>query len=103
MNWVSRYLALLEVRETNRARQVDDRLAFQREKFAAKRQDAEDAKRKTIAPQAIVIPEDLEAIIMQESADWLREELRQDYRKRYVEFGDWNRVRASIGIGAIDP
>ncbi len=101
MNWISRYLSLLETREANRANEAREALTFRQTKFAAQRADAEDAKRKQIAPTALVIPEDLEAVIMQESADWLREEMRQTYRKLYVEYGDWQKVRFAAGIGAM--
>ena len=102
MNWISRYLTLLEVRETNRAQEAKDTLTLARDKFTAKSKAKDDAERKATTPAAIVIPDDLEAVIMEESADWLREEMRQDYRKRYVEWGDWNKVRSSVGVGAID-
>lgn len=95
MNWVSRYLALLETRETNRHEETVAKLTF-------KREQAERAAQKAFPPQAIVIPNDLEAVIAEESADWLREEMRQQYRKLYAEWGDWNKVRRSVGIGAID-
>ena len=113
MSWISRYLTLLEVRETNRAREVqthrtdetrlaDDRLAFEREVFHVEREEKAALARKNTAPQAIVIPPDLEAVIMEESADWLREEMRQKYKAMFVEYGDWNKVRTGVGIGHID-
>lgn len=102
MNWISRYMGLLEAREANRARHVDEALAFQRERFAAKQAKLDAAQRKSSTPSAITIPPDLEAVILQESADWLRDEMRQTYRKLFVEYGDWNMVRAAVGIGAME-
>lgn len=95
MNWISRYLAVLEAREANRHQEVMDTLAFKKQKL-------EQAARKAFPPQAVVIPTDLEAVIAEESADWLREEMRQQYRKLYAEYNDWNMVRRAVGIGAID-
>lgn len=59
--------------------------------------DAEMASRLSTA-----LPEDIVAVINEESEQWYREEREADYRRRYVQLGDWNAVRASIGIGTID-
>lgn len=106
---VARYLQLRErmqdMAETRMARASDHQArmdCLQRDRFDAERVDVETAQRKTAAPDALVIPEDLEAVIMEESADWLREEMRQQYRKLYVEYGRWNAVRRAVGIGAMD-
>lgn len=47
----------------------------------------------------VVLPNDLESVIMQESAQWLRDEQRGQMMALYAEFGDWQKVRASFGVG----
>lgn len=88
---LDRYLAVLEERE-----------AIAKLRLAGERADAEYAQRQHAAPAAMVIPPDLEAVIAEESESWLRDEMRQTYRKLFVEYGDWNKVRRSVGIGAME-
>lgn len=87
MNWVSRYLAVLESREQ-----------LKRDKWAHRTQQEQQVQR-LHAPAEI--PNDLEAVIAEESERWLRDEQRQQMRDIYVEHGDWNAVRRAFGIGAM--
>jgi hypothetical protein len=95
VNWVARYLAILESRELLKREKWEHRITVERETLAL-RSDV-----KAIRLVA-AIPDDLEAFVMQESEKWARDELREDIRARYVEYGDWNKVRAAIGIGALE-
>lgn len=54
------------------------------------------------APQVVEIPEDLVAVAMQETEAWAQEEVVRAIREKYELFADWNRVRASFGIGRVD-
>lgn len=53
-------------------------------------------------PAVVEIPEDLLAVAMQETETWAQEEVIRAIREKYELFGDWNRVRASFGVGRRD-
>lgn len=93
MNWVSRYLTVLESRE--QLKRDKWRRQCEKEDVAPPTTDVREQRRST------PIPNDLEAVILAESEKWAQEELRQDIRDRYVAFGDWNKVRAAVGVGAM--
>lgn len=63
--------------------------------------------RSTPMGKDIVLPDDLEAHVMQWGDEWARDDTRSDVRAKYLEFhnGDpeqtWQRVRTSIGIGTL--
>jgi hypothetical protein len=48
------------------------------------------------------VPDDLVAVAMQEKEPWAQEELMRVIRERYDTYHDWNRVRASMGVGRRD-
>jgi len=48
------------------------------------------------------VPDDLVAVAMQENEPWAQEELMRVIRERYDTYHDWNRVRASMGVGRRD-
>lgn len=48
------------------------------------------------------VPDDLIAVAMQENEPWAQEELMRVIRERYETYHDWNRVRASMGVGRRD-
>lgn len=47
----------------------------------------------------IQVPEDLEAVIMDESERWRQDEVRADVIAAYGRYGDWNKVRRAVGVG----
>lgn len=49
----------------------------------------------------VAIPEDLVALSLQERELWAQEEVLRVIRERYEVYGDWNQVRASMGVGAM--
>ena len=49
----------------------------------------------------VTIPDDLEAVIAEESAQFARDELRSTIRNLYAEYADWQKVRRAVGIGAL--
>lgn len=59
------------------------------------------AQREALKP-SVVIPDDLEAVIAEESAQFARDELRAAIKDRYAEFGSWNKVRRAVGIGEME-
>lgn len=48
------------------------------------------------------VPDDLVAVAMQENEPWAQEELMRVIRERYETYHDWNKVRASMGVGRRD-
>jgi hypothetical protein len=50
-------------------------------------------------PTVVEIPEDLLAVALQETETWAQEEVIRAIREKYELFSDWNRVRASFGVG----
>lgn len=50
----------------------------------------------------VIIPPDLDAVILSESAKFAQDELRADILDRYALYGDWNKVRTAVGVGHID-
>jgi|VirMetMinimDraft_7_1064189.scaffolds.fasta_scaffold91044_2 hypothetical protein len=53
-------------------------------------------------PEAVVIPNDLEAFALLESELHAQESVRDVIRDRYAELQNWNLVRRAIGVGTID-
>jgi hypothetical protein len=51
---------------------------------------------------AVVVPDDLLGVALQETETWAQEEVIRAIREKYELFGDWNRVRASFGVGRRD-
>jgi hypothetical protein len=47
-----------------------------------------------------MVPADLVAIAMMESEPWAQDDMMRVIRERYNTFGDWNRVRAAIGVAS---
>jgi len=52
--------------------------------------------------EPVAVPEDLMAVALQENEQWAQEETMRAIRERYEDLGDWNAVRAAMGIGRID-
>lgn len=50
----------------------------------------------------VVLPEDLIAYSMSFSESWAQEDAIKAIRQSYEKWKDWNRVRASMGIGRVD-
>lgn len=59
------------------------------------RQQAAHAEKRGREP----IPQDLEAVIADESAQFARDELRAQIKEHYAECGDWQQVRRAVGVG----
>lgn len=59
----------------------------------------------SVVPVAVdmQVPDDLVAFAMQEREAWAQEEVLRAVRERYDTLRDWNKVRAAVGIGRIDP
>ncbi len=65
------------------------------------------AKLKNRALGSIEIPDDLEAVAMQETEEWARDNERQLIRERFVELAAlggsenevWQKVRRAVGVG----
>lgn len=49
----------------------------------------------------VIVPEDLIAFALSQSEQWAQEETLQAIRQSYDKWKDWNRVRASFGIGSM--
>lgn len=47
-----------------------------------------------------MVPADLVAVAMMESEPWAQDDMMRVIRERYNTFGDWNRVRAAIGVAS---
>ena len=47
-----------------------------------------------------MVPPDLVAVAMMESEPWAQDDMMRVIRDRYNTFGDWNRVRAAIGVAS---
>ena len=60
------------------------------------------AKPEDLSKQDFEVPTDLVAVSLQENEIWAQEEVMRVIRERYEELGDWNKVRAAMGIGRID-
>lgn len=48
------------------------------------------------------IPEDLQAVALQENEIWAQEEVIRVIREKYEQYRDWQKVRAAMGIGRRD-
>jgi hypothetical protein len=48
----------------------------------------------------VEIPDDLMALVMQYPEPWAQDDMLKVIRERYEALGDWNRVRAAVGVGA---
>jgi hypothetical protein len=59
-------------------------------------------KPEDLSKQDFEVPTDLVAVSLQENEIWAQEEVMRVIRERYEELGDWNKVRAAMGIGRID-
>lgn len=55
-----------------------------------------------LPPAPVEVPNDLQAVAMQEQAAWAQEEVLRAIRERYEELKDWNKVRSAFGIGQLD-
>lgn len=53
-------------------------------------------------PEVVVIPDDLEALALDENAPWAQEQVRETIRERFAALKNWNLVRRAVGIGEID-
>lgn len=94
---VDRHLTLAEAEEARR------QAAWEEERAAVTARRILESREHTTAERlSTPLPEDIVAVLNEESEPWCRNELEQDYRQRYVKLGDWNAVRGSIGIGTID-
>lgn len=73
----------------------------------AQADEAAKAKMRNRAIGSIEIPDDLEAVAMQESEGWARDNERQLMRERFVELAAlggtedevWQKVRRAVGVG----
>lgn len=50
------------------------------------------------ADEEVAVPPDLVAVAMMESEPWAQDDMMRVIRERYRTFGDWNRVRAAVGV-----
>jgi len=50
----------------------------------------------------VEIPNDLTALALSETEKWAQDSVLEAIRERYAALHDWNKVRAAMGIGAID-
>lgn len=53
-------------------------------------------------PQVVLIPDDLEALVLEESEIYAQQSVREVIRERYADLNNWNKVRHAMGIGEID-
>jgi hypothetical protein len=60
--------------------------------------------RTTPAPAKVeeipIVPPDLVAVAMMESEPWAQDDMMRVIRERYNTFGDWNLVRAAVGVAS---
>jgi hypothetical protein len=47
----------------------------------------------------VPLPQDIEALAIAESESWAQDNVREAARERYAQYGDWNKVRAAMGLG----
>lgn len=59
-----------------------------------------DATTQTAA--SVDIPNDLVGLAMGETEKWAQDATLDVIRQRYEMYKDWNKVRAAMGVGAID-
>ncbi len=93
------------VRERRLVRQLDDA----KELVTAKADAETKAALKGRTVSNIVLPDDLEAVAMQESEGWARDNERQLMRERFLELAPtakgesdaWQKVRRAVGIGEL--
>lgn len=57
--------------------------------------------RQATPPVPVEVPEDIVALALTHSEAWAQEEVVRAAREKYEELGDWNRVRAALGVGAL--
>ena len=50
----------------------------------------------------IVIPDDLDAVALQESELHAQESVREACREAFERYKDWNKVRTALGVGTRD-
>lgn len=81
-------------------------LDMERNRFTAKQKALVETSQQK--PEAVEsrrrapIPNDLEAFINEESAQFARDEATENVRQLYVAYGDWNKVRSAVGIGQME-
>jgi hypothetical protein len=49
----------------------------------------------------IELPDDLNALAMEESESWAQDDTRALIRDKFLELGDWQKVRRVMGIGEL--
>lgn len=89
----TRYVAVVEDRQAIARAEAESRIETIRKlEVAAEARQALETRRSSD------IPNDIEAWIAEESADWVQSENRELVRQRYAELGDWQKVRRAVGI-----
>lgn len=53
-------------------------------------------------PEIVTIPDDLEAVALEENESWAQEQMRDVIRERFADLKNWNLVRRAIGVGERD-
>lgn len=89
----TRYVAVVEDRQAVARAEAESRMDTMR-----KLEAAAEARQELETRRSSDIPNDIEAWIAEESADWLQSENRELVRTRYAELGDWQKVRRAVGI-----
>lgn len=87
-------------------------LALKEQKQTDRRAVADDARQERVQERAralreatkgrVMIPPDLDAVILSESAKFAQDEMRASILDSYAVYGNWNKVRTAVGVGHID-
>lgn len=59
-------------------------------------------KQREQIPVDATIPDDLQAFAMLETEKWAADATLKVIREKWESFRDWNKVRASLGVGTVD-